>query len=335
MDPRLVQLDRWLRGACGLDGFDMAPASGDASFRRYFRVSLPGGGTRIAMDAPPEHEDCGPYLQVAEALAAAGLHVPAVEAADLAQGFLLLEDLGTTVYLDVLSERTVERLYGDALGALATMQACGPREGFPPYDRALLLREMALFPDWLLERQLGIAVDPGMRALLDQSFDRLAATALDQPRVFVHRDYHSRNLMVAAPPTPGVLDFQDAVIGPMTYDLVSLLKDCYVRWPRERVDDWAMGYFRLAAQSGIVDPALEDRFLRWFDLMGAQRHLKAAGIFARLNLRDGKPGYLSDIPRTLGYLVEAADRRPELERLAGLIATRVLPAIEAQLAAGG
>jgi hypothetical protein len=335
MDPRLVQLDRWLHAACGLDGFDIAPASGDASFRRYFRVTLPGGDTRIAMDAPPEHEDCRPYLQVAAALAAAGLHVPAVAAADLAQGFLLLEDLGSTVYLDVLTEQTVERLYGDALGALAAMQACVPQEGVPPYDRALLLREMALFPDWLLERQLGIAVDPGLRALLDQTFDRLVDAALEQPRVFVHRDYHSRNLMVAAPPTPGVLDFQDAVIGPVTYDLVSLLKDCYVRWPRARVDEWAMGYFRLAVQSGIVEAAVEDRFLRWFDLMGAQRHLKAAGIFARLNLRDGKPGYLNDIPRTLGYLVEAADRRPELEGLAGLIATRVLPALEARLAAGG
>jgi hypothetical protein len=335
MDPRLVQLDRWLRAACGLDGFDIAPASGDASFRRYFRVTLPGGDTRIAMDAPPEHEDCRPYLQVAAALAAAGLHVPAVAAADLAQGFLLLEDLGSTVYLDVLTEQTVERLYGDALGALAAMQACVPQEGVPPYDRALLLREMALFPDWLLERQLGIAVDPGLRALLDQTFDRLVDAALEQPRVFVHRDYHSRNLMVAAPPTPGVLDFQDAVIGPVTYDLVSLLKDCYVRWPRARVDEWAMGYFRLAVQSGIVEAAVEDRFLRWFDLMGAQRHLKAAGIFARLNLRDGKPGYLNDIPRTLGYFVEAADRRPELEGLAGLIATRVLPALEARLAAGG
>jgi hypothetical protein len=176
-------------------------------------------------------------------------------------------------------------------------------------------------------------IDAATRATLDATVGLLADAALEQPRVFVHRDYHSRNLMVASPPTPGILDFQDAVIGPVTYDLVSLLKDCYVRWPRERVDDWAMGYFRLAAQSGIVDAGAEDRFLRWVDLMGAQRHLKAAGIFARLNLRDGKPGYLNDIPRTLGYIVEAADRRPELGNLAGLIAGRVLPAIEAQLAA--
>ncbi|MCU0766674.1 MAG: phosphotransferase [Gammaproteobacteria bacterium] len=333
MDLRLSQLDRWLRDACGLAGHAITPASGDASFRRYFRVRLADGATRIAMDAPPAHEDCRPYLQAGAALAAAGLHVPAVEAADLELGFLLLEDLGTTLYLDALDERSADRLYGDALGALAAMQACCPHEGFPPYDRALLVREMALFPDWLLERQLGVVIDAATRATLDATVGLLADAALEQPRVFVHRDYHSRNLMVASPPTPGILDFQDAVIGPVTYDLVSLLKDCYVRWPRERVDDWAMGYFRLAAQSGIVDAGAEDRFLRWVDLMGAQRHLKAAGIFARLNLRDGKPGYLNDIPRTLGYIVEAADRRPELGNLAGLIAGRVLPAIEAQLAA--
>ena len=333
MDLRLSQLDRWLRDACGLAGHGITPASGDASFRRYFRVRLAEGGTRIAMDAPPAHEDCRPYLRAGDALAAAGLHVPAVEAADLDLGFLLLEDLGTTLYLDALDEQSADRLYGDALGALAAMQACCPHEGFPPYDRALLVREMALFPDWLVERQLGLVIDAATRAALDETIELLADAALEQPRVFVHRDYHSRNLMVASPPTPGILDFQDAVIGPVTYDLVSLLKDCYVRWPRERVDDWAMGYFRLAAQSGIVDAGVEDRFLRWLDLMGAQRHLKAAGIFARLNLRDGKPGYLNDIPRTLGYVVEAADRRPELRNLAGLIATRVLPAIEAQLAA--
>jgi hypothetical protein len=332
MDRRLAELDRWLRDDCGLSGFAIASASGDASFRRYFRVSLPGGDTRIAMDAPPEHEDCRPYLRAGETLASAGLHVPDVERADLERGFLLLEDLGQTLYLDALAEDSVERLYGDALGALAAMQACCPHEGFPPYDRPLLLREMALFADWLLARQLGLSVAPAAQRALDEVCGCLAEAALEQPRVFVHRDYHSRNLMVASPPTPGILDFQDAVIGPVTYDLVSLLKDCYVRWPRARVDDWVMGYFRLAVQSGIVDAALEDRFLRWVDLMGAQRHLKAAGIFARLNLRDGKPGYLNDIPRTLGYIVEAADRRPELRDLADLIATGVLPAIEAQLA---
>jgi hypothetical protein len=208
-----------------------------------------------------------------------------------------------------------------------TLQACGPREGLPPYDRALLRREMDLFPDWLATKLLGLALDPTDRAMLEQSFLLLEANALEQPQVCVHRDYHSRNLMVSPPPSPGVLDFQDAVVGPLTYDLVSLLKDCYIAWPRPRVEDWAMGYFELAVQSGVVDAADEGRFLRWLDLMGAQRHLKAAGIFARLFLRDGKPGYLADIPRTLGYIVEAASRRAEIAGLAGLIESRVLPAM--------
>lgn len=335
MDPRQSQLETWLRSACGLDRFTVTPASGDASFRRYFRIGLADGTTRIAMDAPPEHEDCGPYLQVAAELSAIGLHVPTVHVAAPELGFLLLEDLGQTLYLDVLDEGTADRLYGDALGALATLQACGPRTGLPPYDAPLLEREMALFRDWLAGRLLGLPLDAGDHARLDRDFALLTAAALEQPRVCVHRDYHSRNLMVAAPPTPGVLDFQDAVVGPVTYDLVSLLKDCYIRWPQARIDDWAMGYFELAVQSGVLDGAFERRFLRWFDLMGAQRHLKAAGIFARLWLRDGKPGYLNDIPRTLGYIVEAAARRPELEDLARLLETRVLPAMADHLASPG
>jgi aminoglycoside/choline kinase family phosphotransferase len=335
MDPRQSQLEAWLRDACGLDRFTVTPASGDASFRRYFRIGLPDGTTRIAMDAPPEHEDCGPYLHVGAELAAVGLHVPAVQVATPELGFLLLEDLGETLYLDALSEASAGRLYGDALGALAALQACGPRTGLPPYDAPLLQREMALFRDWLADRLLGLQLDAAHHARLDRDFALLTANALEQPQVCVHRDYHSRNLMVCAPPTPGVLDFQDAVVGPVTYDLVSLLKDCYVRWPQQRVDDWAMGYFELAVQSGVLDGALEGRFLRWLDLMGAQRHLKAAGIFARLWLRDGKPGYLKDIPRTLGYIVEAAARRPELAALAALIEERVLPAMTAQLAATG
>jgi hypothetical protein len=332
MDPRQSQLESWLRGACGLDRFGVTPASGDASFRRYFRVSLADGTTLVAMDAPPEHEDCGPYLHVGTELAAIGLHVPAVHRADTRLGFLLLEDLGRTLYLDVLDEGSAGRLYGDALGALAALQACGPRTGLPPYDAPLLQREMELFRDWLAGRLLGLPLDAADHARLDRDFALLTASALGQPRVCVHRDYHSRNLMVAAPPTPGILDFQDAVVGPVTYDLVSLLKDCYVRWPRQRVDDWAMGYFELAVQSGVLDGTLEGQFLHWFDLMGAQRHLKAAGIFARLWLRDGKPGYLKDIPRTLGYIVEAAARRPELADLAALVEDRVLPALDAYLA---
>jgi aminoglycoside/choline kinase family phosphotransferase len=332
MDSRQAQLEDWLREACGLDRFTVVTAAGDASFRRYFRVALPDGATRIAMDAPPSHEDCGPYLHVTAELAAIGLHVPAVHVATPELGFLLLEDLGQTLYQDALDEASVGRLYGDALGALATLQACGPRAGLPPYDQALLWREMELFRDWLVGRLLELPLTVADQGALHETFETLAAAALEQPRVCVHRDYHSRNLMVTTPPSPGILDFQDAVIGPVTYDLVSLLKDCYVRWPRPQVDEWALGYHELALQSGILDGVPEDRFLHWFDLMGAQRHLKAAGIFARLWLRDGKPGYLPDIPRTLGYIVEAAERRPELAWLGALIDDRVLPAIEAHLA---
>ena len=332
MDSRQAQLEDWLREACGLERFTVVTAAGDASFRRYFRVTLPDGATRIAMDAPPRHEDCGPYLHVTAEFAAIGLHVPAVHVAAPELGFLLLEDLGQTLYQDALDKVSVGRLYGDALGALATLQACGPRAGLPPYDRALLWREMELFRDWLVGRLLELPLTVADQGALHETFETLAAAALEQPRVCVHRDYHSRNLMVTTPPSPGILDFQDAVIGPVTYDLVSLLKDCYVRWPRPQVDEWALGYHELAMQSGILDGVPEDRFLHWFDLMGAQRHLKAAGIFARLWLRDGKPGYLPDIPRTLGYIVEAAERRPELAWLGALIDDRVLPAIEAHLA---
>jgi aminoglycoside/choline kinase family phosphotransferase len=267
-------------------------------------------------------------VAVAAQLAATGMHVPAILAQDLKQGFLLLEDLGSTHYLDVLDADSADRLYGDAMGALLSLQAGGPRDGLPPYDAALLQREMALFPDWLLERHLGLALDAAERAMLVESFALLTDNALAQPQVCVHRDYHSRNLLL--PPSgqaPGVIDFQDAVIGPVTYDLVSLLKDCYIAWPQQRVDGWALGYFELAVQSGVLRAEHEDHFLRWFDLMGAQRHLKAAGIFARLNHRDGKPGYLNDIPRTLGYIVAAAARQPALHGLAELIDRRVLPAL--------
>jgi aminoglycoside/choline kinase family phosphotransferase len=328
MPARLAALERWLGDSCGLNGFRIEPASGDASFRRYFRVTLDTGTTRIAMDAPPDKEDCGLFVAVAERFAAAGLHVPAIEAQDLAQGFVLLEDLGSTHYLDVLDEDSADRLYGDALSALMSLQACCDHGGLPDYDAGLLEREMALFPDWLLGRHLGLSLSGEEQAMLADTFRLLTASALDQPRVCVHRDYHSRNLLVAPTgQTPGVIDFQDAVLGPVTYDLVSLLKDCYIAWPRERVDHWAMGYFELAVQSGVLRPEHENDFLRWFDLMGAQRHLKAAGIFARLNHRDGKPGYLKDIPRTLGYIVAGAERHPELAGLAQLIERRVLPAL--------
>ncbi len=326
MPARIKQLQNWLADQCGLTGFTLEPASGDASFRRYFRITLSTGDTLIAMDAPPEQEDCTPFIQVAELLHQSGVHVPELHQQDLQQGFLLLEDLGEKLYLDHLDQESVNRLYGDALSALMTMQATVSVEGLPHYDQKLLSTEMQLFPDWLLDTHLQLELNSDEQAMLQQTLAMLAATALEQPQVFVHRDYHSRNLLISKPPTPGVIDFQDAVAGPITYDLVSLLRDCYIEWPEHQVDAWAAGYHELCIQSGILSEEVSEQdFIRWFDLMGAQRHLKAAGIFARLNHRDGKPGYMADIPRTLGYIVSVAERRPELQPLAALIAERVLP----------
>jgi len=323
MPHRIKQLKNWLNSLPQLGEFGFEPASGDASFRRYFRIQTEDR-SYIAMDAPPDREDTGPFIQVAEAFEAIGLNVPHIHARDLAQGYLLLEDLGDRLYLDQLGAETVDRLYADALGALLTIQACGPREGLPDYDRSLLMREMELFREWLLGQQLGVELSAVEHHMLDRTFELLADSALEQPRVCVHRDYHSRNLMVTTH-NPGILDFQDAVLGPVTYDLVSLLRDCYIRWPQAQVENWVLGYYELAVQSGVLREEHEDRFLRWFDLMGVQRHLKASGIFARLNQRDGKPGYLKDIPRTLGYITQLTPAYPELSDLGKILQERVLP----------
>jgi aminoglycoside/choline kinase family phosphotransferase len=277
------------------------------------------------MDAPPNKEDCGPFIAIAEAFINIGLNVPAIIEQDLQQGFLLLSDLGSQLYLNVLTEQTVDRLYGDALGALATLQGCGVKDGLlPAYGHTLLMNEMQLFHDWLLDRHCDIKLDSAEQASLQEVFELLADNALQQPQVCVHRDYHSRNLMQVQNHNPGMLDFQDAVIGPVTYDLVSLLRDCYIAWPRERVENWVIGYHELAMQTGIMRPTdcNEQQFLRWFDLMGVQRHLKAAGIFARLRHRDNKAGYMKDVPRTLGYVSEVCERYDELQFL-GLIVGRV------------
>lgn len=325
MPQRLRLLERWLEESCHLPFERIAPASADASFRRYFRVTLSDGSTLIAMDAPPEKEDCGPFVAVAGRMREAGLHVPQIFAQDLAQGFLLLEDLGTRPYLDALTAGSVQSLYGDATRALLRLQAGAPVDGLPRYDRPMLLREMQLFPDWLLDRHLRLDLTGQEAGMLAEAFALLVDNALAQPVVCVHRDFHSRNLMVVDGDNPGVIDFQDAVAGPLTYDLVSLLRDCYVRWPAEQVDAWVGEYHAAAQQAGLAGDADQATYLGWFDLMGVQRHLKAAGIFARLNHRDGKPGYLADIPRTLGYIVEVGRRRPGVDWLAGFVAERVLP----------
>lgn len=323
MPERLRQLRAWLEHDCAIPSYQIVPASGDASFRRYFRVTTPTASL-IVMDAPPDKEDCRPFLQVAQLLERAGVHVPHIHAHDLHLGFMLLEDLGDRLYLGELDDTTVDIMYGAAIGSLLQMQEHAEGAGLPCYDEALLTREMALFPEWLLKHHLGLDLDSATEAMLARSFATLCRSALEQPKVCVHRDYHSRNLLVCAPHSPGVIDFQDAVYGPLSYDLVSLLRDCYVAWPPQRVDTWAMDYARQAVASGILAPADLEHFLYWFDLMGAQRHLKAAGIFARLHHRDGKPGYLADIPRTLGYIVTVAQRRSELADLGGFIEQQVL-----------
>ncbi|WP_150911286.1 aminoglycoside phosphotransferase family protein [Marinobacter halotolerans] len=335
MDNRLQTLTQWVKQFPGFEMADPQPVSGDASFRRYFRVhGKPEGRNEaqpfIVMDAPPEHEDCRPFVAIAKHWRSQGVAVPEILNQDLDQGLLLLEDFGDTLMLGALTEANADALYKGALDELLAIQQAtsAPDYPLPPYDAQLLDREMALFPDWLLTQKLGLTLDNSERALLDTTFAFLRESALAQPTVTVHRDYHSRNLLVR-PGTdlPGVIDFQDAVCGPVTYDLVSLLKDCYINWPTARVQQW-QEEFRQQSRSAGVHNADPDTFHQWFELMGMQRHLKAAGIFARLDIRDGKPGYLGDIPRTVCYLVHASGQQPALRHFHEWLTDRVLPAIE-------
>ena len=324
MPQRLAQINDWLQNQLQLSNYDIAPASSDASFRRYFRITAKDGvfsdyqaGSLIVMDAPPFQEDTGPYIRMATLLAGVGLNVPLVLEENTEQGFLLLSDLGSTQYLSVLNVNNVEKLYNDALAALLTLQAQGPREQgeLPAYDRALLQRELEIFREWYLQKHLGLRLSQQQQGIIDNAFALLIDVALEQPVVCVHRDYHSRNLMQTDKDNPGILDFQDAVIGPVTYDLVSLLKDCYIAWPREQVESWALSHKAEVENAGIIAPMDNSQFLRWFDFMGTQRHLKATGIFARLDQRDGKPEYLNDIPRTLSYVIDVSGRYDELQDL--------------------
>jgi len=329
-DVRIEQIADWLRGELKFDLVRLAPASNDASFRRYFRVWRRDGATRVVMDAPPDKEDTAAFLKVAQLLARCDVHVPRVDAADGLRGFVLLEDLGSVQYLERLrAGDDPQVLYGDALEALRRIQLQGlsaARE-LAPYDRAALEREMALMPEWFCERHLQLTLNEQDRAILAGTFELLTRAALAQPVVFVHRDYHSRNLMVLSERNPGIVDFQDALAGPITYDLVSVLKDCYIHWPRARIEGWVGEHrARLAALGGSVG-ASEQEFLRWFDWIGLQRHIKVLGIFARLWWRDGKSGYLPDLPRTLQYAHDAAARYPELGAFAVWLEQRVLPAL--------
>jgi aminoglycoside/choline kinase family phosphotransferase len=317
-------LTRWVTEDLGFSDSSIEPASADASFRRYFRVTR-GSDTYIVMDAPPDKEDLVPFLKVGRMLGAIGVNAPSVLARDEARGLLLLTDLGTRLYLDALRDAAAaDSLYGDALAALREIQTADAALGrqLPPYDHALLRREMELMPEWFLERHLGLTPSAAQRRMLDELFEALSRSAAEQPAVIVHRDYHSRNLLVTAQRNPGILDFQDAVWGPVTYDVVSLLKDCYIAWPAARVRGWALAFRDSLLERGFAAGSAP-QFLRWFDLIGLQRHIKVLGIFARLYYRDGKPGYLKDLPRVLDYTREAAAAYPETAPFAEFIAANL------------
>jgi len=321
----MTQLEEWLKSLPSHALSDIRPASADASFRRYFRVrDTNTGQTFVVMDAPPDKEDCEPFVHITRLLRGVGVNAPDIITMDLAQGFLLLDDLGDRQYLDHLDVNNCEGLYKDALTALTNMQRI--EDHLPPYDRQRLSDEMGLFEPWYLNRHLGISLDSKQQVVLGSIFDLLIESALEQPQVFVHRDYHSRNLMLVDDNNPGVIDYQDAVIGPVTYDLVSLFKDCYIEWPRARIEAWLDSYLR---QTTVDIPVDRKRFIRWFDLMGVQRHLKVLGIFCRLNYRDGKPQYLNDLPLTLKYVLDSCAQYDELAPLLELFETTVLQHLEA------
>lgn len=331
-DPRLGELRSWLETGLGLRLERLEPASSDASFRRYFRAGT-AEHSYIVMDAPPEHEDLRPFLHVAALLASVGVAVPAIHARDERRGYLLLSDFGCTLYLDALRSDTADALYGEALDVLVRMSTgIDPAgAGLPPYDEGRLRAEMDLFRQWFAASLLGLPDSLSRQKMLDAVWERLVASALQQPQVFVHRDYHSRNLMLRPGAAPGVLDFQDAVIGPVTYDLVSLLRDCYIVWPAERVRGWALGHAARLTAEGVLPAVDEARFLRWFDWMGLQRHIKVLGIFARLWLRDGKPRYLNDLPRVLDYVLGVGRAYPEFSGFVAFLEDECAPRLPAAI----
>lgn len=322
-DLRILAMLDWLENDLLLTIQAFEPASSDASFRRYFRIKTPSGPF-IVMDAPPDKENTEPFIRIAELMRNVQVNVPAIFHKNLTDGFLLLEDFGSRCYLDVLDADNAETLYQSAFDSLIKLQThvSLPDCGLPAYNEALLKRELGIFDEWFLEQLLDLELPPDLQNTVH---GLLIDSALEQPVTCVHRDYHSRNLMIPERNTPGILDFQDAVIGPITYDLVSLLRDCYIAWPEPRIDLWRSNYYQRLQAAGLIscDPA---QFKRWFDLMGMQRQLKAIGIFARLHLRDGKSGYLKDIPRTLEYVRIQAQAYPELADFSIFLDEQILPA---------
>ncbi|PCJ31693.1 MAG: aminoglycoside phosphotransferase [Gammaproteobacteria bacterium] len=308
---RLNSIHNWLKTVLKTESYQLEPASADASFRRYFRVSL-NNETWVLMDAPPEKEDTQPFIRIAEFLNEHHVHVPEIKAHDANLGFLLLSDFGKLPYLGQLSNSSVDKYYALAINSIIDMQLC-PTDALnlPSYDRNLLQQELSLFSDWFLDKHLGLTAPD----FLQGTFELLIENALEQPQVFVHRDYHSRNLMHTATRSPGIIDFQDAVLGPISYDLVSLLRDCYISWPEDKIAQWISDYLIQAQARGLLTNISLTQFTRWFDLMGLQRHIKVLGIFCRLNYRDGKANYIDDLPLTLHYVKQVSSRYPELAQL--------------------
>ncbi len=329
-DQRLAQLTEWLKTVLEQDEVDVSVASADASFRRYFRVQTPAnpaGKSWVVMDAPPDKEDCQPFVEISVAFRRTKVNVPEIYAQDLAQGFLMLTDFGSTCYLDKLNAQTADALYDDAMDALISLQINEKPKNIslPIYDDVLLTREMNLFPEWFLAKHLNATADAETEKMFLDTFRQLSEMALQQPVVWVHRDYHSRNLMVTEKNNPGVIDFQDAVEGPVAYDLVSLLRDCYIEWPDEKIDVWVNVYLKKLKANNLCDDVTEPQFKKWFDWMGLQRHIKVLGIFSRLYYRDGKENYLADMPLTLNYVVKVSARYPELAAFSQFVSQIKLP----------
>jgi len=312
---RLTQLQDWLNSLSTDTYIDLQVASADASFRQYYRVhNRLDNKTYVVMDAPPDKEDVKPFIHVTELIRSAGVNAPEIVAMDVQQGFLLLADLGNKPYLDHLDEKTADGLYIDAIDALIKMQTIDAL--LPMYNATLLQTEMDLFETWYVNRHQDTQLTALQKESLNSVFNLLIKNAGEQPQVFVHRDYHSRNLMITDTENPGVIDYQDAVIGPITYDLVSLFKDCYIEWPREKIEHWLDLYLARLTPTYFIE---KETLLRWFDLMGVQRHIKVLGIFARLNYRDGKKQYLNDLPLTLKYVLDTCKHYEELQPLQKLL----------------
>lgn len=312
-DSRYSLLESWIKQNLGWHNASLEVASADASFRRYFRI-YHDAKSYIAMDAPPGKENIHPFIDITERLLKTATHVPAITAKNIEEGFLLMEDLGSTPYLGILNPESADLLYSDAMQAMLHMQDANLRD-LPSYDAQRLYDEMALMPEWFLSMHLNIQLNNSQKDVIEDCFQRLITAISTQATGFVHRDYHSRNLMRASQNNPGVIDYQDAVIGPLTYDLVSLLRDCYIVWPQSQVRQWSLQYKTMLEQKGFIKNLSDNEFMRQVDLMGLQRHIKVLGIFARLNHRDSKPHYLNDLPLTLSYVMEIGQQHPETQQL--------------------